>query len=138
MVLSPSERSDQAAAATGVSGRRGALQALGALGVALLASLGVVDGASARFQTKRVVSAASAPLGTDAGAVANAFAECGGGKLLSCGYIVGGQPGELVNTIVTCAGPTDDRRQCAALLFRTAEVGASAGATIKAVALCRA
>jgi hypothetical protein len=123
----------------GIRGRRGVLRAVSAMGVALLAALGLGDStAAAGFRTKRVVSEASAPLGAAAESFVNTFANCNGGKLLSCGHIVDGDAEQLVNAMVIFAAPVEDRTACGAALFRTASAGAAAGATITAVALCRA
>jgi hypothetical protein len=107
--------------------------------VALLALLGRTDTTSARrrFGTKRVVSDPSTPLPTTAGGLTNTFADCGGTrKPISCGFIVGGNASQLVNALVTFAAPIQDETQCGAALFRTA-AGATEGATIQAVAVCR-
>jgi hypothetical protein len=129
---------DQPATAAGHSGRRSVLRAVGAFGVALLAALGKADSTAAKgFRTKRVDSDPAGPLETTAGDRLDAFADCNGGKLLSCGYLVGGQAAELVNTMVTFAGPVLNRTGCDAALVRTASAGSTAGATITAVALCR-
>jgi hypothetical protein len=128
---------DQPATATGQRGRRGALRAVGAVGVALLAALGRTDGAAAKgFQTKQVVSDASAPLAATTSAATNTSVTCNGGKLLSCGYIVNGGASDLLNAMVVLSGPVD-KTTCGAALFRTDGTGATAGGTIRAVALCR-
>jgi hypothetical protein len=105
--------------------------------VALLAALGRTEGAAAKgFRTKRVVSAASTPLPATTDTTVSASTGCNGGKLLSCGYIVNGQASELLNAMVTLAGPLSTFT-CAASLYRTDGTGATAGGRIQAVALCR-
>ncbi len=140
---------DFARRAVAARDRRASLKALGAAGAAVLGVAGLADGASARKRRKRrcscpnslatrlVVSSNSADLATAAGSQVSANADCGGvGKVVSCGYQTGGSAAQFVNAVVNGVGATSDRSECVALLLRTAESGATAGAHIQATAVC--
>jgi hypothetical protein len=84
-----------------------------------------------------VISADSDELQTAAGSRVEVVADCGGeGKVVSCGYQTSDEPSELVNAFVLFVEPDLTNTGCSAALFRTTEVGSTAGATIQAVALC--
>jgi hypothetical protein len=90
-----------------------------------------------QFATRVEVSASSIDLQTAAGSEVSAFADCGGeGKVVSCGYQTSDDPAELVNAFVNAVEANSTRSGCNAFLFRTAEAGATAGASIQAVAVC--
>ena len=70
----------------------------------------------------------------------DSVADCGGaGRVVSCGYDVSvGANAQVANLLVQQVVPFAERDRCRAILTRTADAGSTAGATIRAVAICLA
>jgi len=127
--------------------RRASLTRLAAAGVALLGAAGPVQAAPrparksrcacpTTLATRRVVSEPSPTLPVER-VTTVAAAECGGpGKVVSCGYQLGGTVAQFVNVAVTVVGPTADAAACVVHIARIAEAGSVAGAVVRATALC--
>lgn len=117
---------------TGASGQPGAPGEVGPTGPTGPAA------ALPTLPTRLVNSEASNSLPVTAGASVGVTADCDGiGKVVACGHLVSvATPAQLVNVLVSSAGPNDDRSGCFAVLRRTAEAGSTAGAQIFAKALC--
>jgi hypothetical protein len=91
-----------------------------------------------RRRSIRVAGDPSAPLAADGSFVfSRAFCPGGDGKLLGGGYTISGTPAQLVNAIVTEAAPDTDASSFTAVLHRTSSSGSTAGATIRAFAICK-
>jgi hypothetical protein len=135
------------------AGRRGAVRAAGAAAMALLATLGHSEASATRKKRRKrrkkggspgptiasvvVQGASSAVLPVAAGSLVGSQASCDGpGKVLGGGYIVNGPAGTQVNVVVVESAPDAEAETFFASLYRTAEAGSVAGATIVAYALC--
>jgi hypothetical protein len=90
--------------------------------------------------TRIVDGALSAPLEATAGSFASSVAECGPGKVVSCGFLVNATAEQLVNVVVIGArvidGIQENLSACEAALQRAAGAGSTAGAKISAIATC--
>ena len=131
-------------------GRRTALRTLGAMGAALLATVGVVETASAKkkrkskpgpvgpaFATRVEFSAPSDPLPVSEGSTVQATADCGGeGRVVSCGHQVSGDANELLSVIVAAVKPNNARSSCSADMTRVVTADSVEGVTIQAIAIC--
>jgi hypothetical protein len=96
-------------------------------------------GTKRRSTTKRVEGPTSEPLGGAGSGLVFSNASCPGGarKYLSGGYAIEGTPEQLVNLVVAEAGP-DGTGRFVVVLRRASGSDSTAGAKVRAIAICKA